>query len=239
MQIIEFQEPIMFHTDLNPKLWKGDKLLPEVRLKLLENAREFIAFLKLESLPLRDIVITGSNTNLTYTDKSDLDLHIIVDMDQLYDGSELVRQFFDSKRRLWNKSYDPVIRSVPVEVYVEDDEEVVHGNAYSLMEDKWLRKSLQKKMDIDDRSVRAKFNQMTRDISRILERADSTEDFARLMKKIKDYRQSGLDSHGEFGTENLVFKALRNNGWLERIDKERTELVTRLLSLKEKQDIFA
>ncbi len=239
MKIFEFQLPIIFHNQLNPKLWKDEELLPEVRLKLLATAKEFISFLKMESLPLRDIVITGSNTNLTYTDKSDLDLHIIVDMDKIYDGMDLVRQFFDSKRRLWNKTYDITVRSIPVEIYVEDDDETVEGNAYSLMTAQWLRKRpTTKAVDINERSVQAKYLQMVRDIKRALERADSTDDFTRLMKKIKDYRQSGLDRYGEFSTENLVFKSLRNNGWLETIDSQRTELVNRLLSLKEKQDIF-
>jgi hypothetical protein len=238
MKIFEFQLPVTFHNQLNPKLWKDEELLPEVRLKLLASAREFISFLKMENLPLRDIVITGSNTNLTYTDKSDLDLHIIVDMDKIYDGNDLVRQFFDSKRRLWNKTYDVTVRSIPVEVYVEDNDETVQGNAFSLMSAQWLKRLPLDRVDINERSVKAKYLQMVRDIKRALERADSTDDFTRLMKKIKDYRQSGLDRYGEFSTENLVFKSLRNNGWLETIDQQRTELVNKMLSLKEKQDIF-
>ena len=238
MKIFEFQLPVLFHNQLNPKLWKDEEILPEVRLKLLATAKEFISFLKMEDLPLRDIVITGSNTNLTYTDKSDLDLHIIVDMDQIYDGNELVRQFFDSKRRLWNKTYDITVRSIPVEIYVEDNDETVQGNAYSLLTAQWLKRLPLDRIDIDERSVKAKYQQMIRDLKRELDRADSTDDFARLMKKIKDYRQSGLDRHGEFSTENLVFKSLRNNGWLEIIDQQRTQLVNRMLSLDEKLDIF-
>ena len=231
MQIIEFQQPIMFHTQLNPYLWNGQELKDPVRLKLLEVAKNFIAFLKIDSIPLRDIIITGSNTNWTYTPHSDLDLHIIVDMQKVYNGGSLVQQFFDSKRRLWNKTYDPLIHSIPVEIYVEDDEETVEGNAFSLLTAEWITQKPLTQTEYNDRSVRAKYQAITRGIDRALDRADHPEDIKRIMHKLKSYRQSGLDQHGEYSTENLVFKALRNNGWLERINKQQVSLTNKILSL--------
>lgn len=233
MQILEFQTPIMFHTSLNPKLWNGDELQAEVRLKLLETAREFMQSLKLDKIPLRDLIITGSNTSYTYTPHSDLDLHIIVDKAEIYGGSELVDQFFDSKRRLWNNTYDVQMRGIPVEIYVEDDDETVEGNAYSLLTNEWLeRKDVQRDAKYDDRAVRAKYSSLSREIARYLKRADDREDIARLMDKLKSYRQSGLDKYGELSTENLVFKALRNNGDLEKIQNRKIDLTNTKLSLK-------
>lgn len=231
MQIIEFQQPIMFHTTLNPYLWNGQELGNPVRVKLLEIAKNFIEFLKVESIPLRDIIITGSQCNWTYTPHSDLDLHIIVDMQRVYNGSALVEQFFDSKRRLWNKTYDPLIHNIPVEIYVEDDDEHVEGNAYSLLTDQWLTQKPLTQTEYNDRSVRAKFNSITRGIERSLARADHPEDMTRIMRKLKSYRQSGLDQHGEYSTENLVFKALRNAGWLDKINKQQVSLTNKVLSL--------
>jgi len=233
MQILEFQSPIMFHTSLNPKLWDGDKLQSEVRLKLLETAKEFLAYLKLDKIPLRDIIITGSNTSYTYTPHSDLDLHIIVAKEEIYGGNELVDQFFDSKRRLWNNTYDIVMRGVPVEIYVEDDDETVEGNAYSILTDEWIeRKDAQQDTSYDDRAVRAKYRWLSREIKRYISRADDKEDITRLMDKLKNYRQSGLDKFGELSTENLVFKALRNNGDIERIQNRKIDIVNKNLSLK-------
>jgi hypothetical protein len=233
MQILEFQTPIMFHTSLNPKLWNGDELQDDVRLRLLENAKEFMSFLKLEKIPLRDIIVTGSNTGFTYTPHSDLDLHIIVDMQKIYGGNELVEQFFDSKRRLWNNTYDIQMRGIPVEIYVEDDDETVEGNSYSLLTNEWVeRKDVNGKTSYDDRAVRAKYKWLSKEIKRYLTRADSRDDITKLMTKIKNYRQSGLDKNGELSTENLVFKALRNNGDLERIENRKIDIVNTKLSLK-------
>jgi len=40
--------------------------------------------------------------------------------------------------------------------------------------------------------------------------------YEELKNKIKRYRQAGLDKSGEYSTENLVFKILRNSGYLEK-----------------------
>lgn len=233
MQILEFQTPIMFHTSLNPKLWNGDELQAPVRLKLLQTAREFMESLKLDKIPLRDLIITGSNTSYTYTPHSDLDLHIIVAKEEIYGGSELVDQFFDSKRRLWNNVYDIQMRGIPVEIYVEDDDETVEGNAYSLLTNEWIeRKDVQRDAKYDERAVRAKYRWLSREIERYLARADDREDISRLMTKLKNYRQAGLDKYGELSTENLVFKALRNNGDLEKIEDRKIDLTNTKLSLK-------
>lgn len=226
----------MFHTKLNPKLWQSDdELRPEVRDKLIEHAYMFIKSLDITDLPLKDVVITGSNTNLTYTPHSDLDLHIIVDMDTIYKGVDIVNKFFDSRRRLWNQTYDVEIRGITVEVYVEDDDDTVVGNAYSILTQQWLRREPLIKTQYDDRSVRAKSQSLERVIDRVIQRSDAAEDMDQIMNKLRQYRQAGLDNMGEFSTENLVYKSLRNQGLLKKISDRRTELINTKLSLKEKQ----
>lgn len=231
MQIQEFIQPVMFHTQLNPKLWLDEDLKSEVHVKLLMHAREFIKSLKMDSLPLVDIIITGSNTNLTYTPQSDLDLHIIVDMDKVYNGSPLVQQFFDSKKRLWNHTYNVELYGIPVEIYVEDNDETVKGNVYSLMTNRWLVRQPITQTKYDDRSVRAKFNYLKRTVDRLMDQADSKDDLTRLMDRLRKYRQAGLDKHGEMSTENLAFKALRNSGYIDKIRERQVELTNNLLSL--------
>ena len=55
-----------------------------------------------------------------------------------------------------------------------------------------------------------------------------------LKNKIKKYRQAGLDSNaGEFSTENLVFKVLRNTGYLEKMVEFKNDYLTKELSLNE------
>lgn len=231
MQIQEFVKPIMFHTSLNPKLWAGEQLKPEVHIKLLQHAQEFIKTLDLDQLPLVDIVITGSNTAMTYTDKSDLDLHIIVNMAEIFGGGPMVQQFLDSKKRLWNMTYDVTLYGIPVEIYVEDDDQMVRGNKYSLVTNQWVQRVPLTKTQYDDRSVRAKTNYIQRQITRAIEAADDAGDLKKIQTKLGQYRQAGLDKHGEFSTENLVYKSLRNAGFLDQIRERQVELTTQKLSL--------
>ena len=51
------------------------------------------------------------------------------------------------------------------------------------------------------------------------------EKLDKIWKKIKDYRQSGLDSQGgEFSIGNLVFKLLRRNGYISHIFDLKKEM---------------
>ena len=57
------------------------------------------------------------------------------------------------------------------------------------------------------------------------------------MKTIKKYRQAGLDLNGEFGPENLAFKALRTQGIIKRLYEKLDELHSERLSLPENKVI--
>ena len=49
--------------------------------------------------------------------------------------------------------------------------------------------------------------------------------------KLKKYRKSGLDKGGELSYENMIFKFLRRNGYLEKLFTFKNELMDRKLSL--------
>ena len=68
-----------FHDELNPKLWDGLELKPEVKEKLNEIAEAFKEYLDIPEDAILDIRITGSSASYNYTEYSDLDLHLIID----------------------------------------------------------------------------------------------------------------------------------------------------------------
>ncbi len=231
MEIFEFIQPVIFHKTLNPKLWDGENLRQDVLVKLLKHAELFLQSLKLDSIPLRDIIITGSNTNFTYTNYSDLDVHVVVDFDKVY-GGKLVDDFFNAKKSLWNATYDVTIHGIPVEIYVENSAEPVEGNSYSLLTQQWLVKKPLHKTQYNDRSVKAKTRWLESQMKKALSKVDDLSDIDRLKKALKNYRQAGLDKYGEFSTENLVYKSIRNAGWFEKLKEKQIDLVNTQLSLK-------
>lgn len=106
--------------ELNPKLFKGEELKPEVKDKLLEIVDKFKESLKEDEvdLDIKDVELVGSNVGYNYTKNSDLDLHIIADVTK-FDEDDLVEKLYNAYRRLFNDKYDISIYGIPVEIYVE------------------------------------------------------------------------------------------------------------------------
>ena len=81
MRLRELEESssqlVTVNRRLNPKLWHNGDLDLEVSAKLQDIAEAFEKFIGID-LPVIDYTITGSNANYTWTEHSDLDLHLIV-----------------------------------------------------------------------------------------------------------------------------------------------------------------
>ena len=60
------------------------------------------------------------------------------------------------------------------------------------------------------------------------------ESMNKVKDKLKKYRVAGLEEGGEMSDENLVFKVLRRNGYIEKLFNFKTEYQDKKLSLKEK-----
>lgn len=117
-------EDIEKHDELNPKLWdESGNLKPEVREKILEIAKEFTDGLKEDGIKfdLKDIRLVGSNCSYNYTDKSDLDVHLIMDTDSLECPDDLYPLLYSAYRSLFNGKLDIDFYGIPVELYVETE----------------------------------------------------------------------------------------------------------------------
>ena len=55
----------------------------------------------------------------------------------------------------------------------------------------------------------------------------------KLKDKIKKYRSCGLERGGEYSNENLVFKFLRRNGYIQKLFDNKNELIDKTLSMQE------
>ena len=227
-------DAVKFNDHLNPRLWTADEhLRPEVREQLLRIAEDFRESLGISDLDLRDITISGSNAAYTYTPNSDIDLHLVVDVpdDKVY------RELFNAKKFQYNEQHDITIGGADVELYVQDDKEPhISQGVYSVLNNKWLSVPRRVKSVVDDTSTRNKFETVGHQIERAI-RSGNIKRMSRLIDKIKKMRQTGLEAHGEFGPENLVFKMLRTQGKIKQLYDARTAAKDRELSLKEKAPV--
>jgi len=222
---------IAYHHTLNQDVWDHDELRVDVRYKLLEIAKRFIEYLEIPNFKLVDVILRGSLVNYNYTQYSDFDLHIVTDFAAI-DG-DITEPFYMAKKKIWNDEHDITIKGHEVELYVEDkDAKNVSEGTYSVLDNRWLRVPEYRKPDIDDSAVSAKARDLMTQINRAI-KAGSVEDIQRLQDKIKSMRQAGLDKGGEFSTENLAFKIVRNKGYLDKLYKNKNQKFDQELSLDE------
>ena len=62
---------------------------------------------------------------------------------------------------------------------------------------------------------------------------DANDIIKKYRDKLKKYRTSGLQEGGEYSDENLVFKALRRNGYIEKLINLQNKHMDKNLTLKE------
>ena len=231
---------IKMNDTLCPMIWESDeKLKPEVREILLKNAKRFIEFSDVENLKFNDIILTGSLANFNYTEDSDLDVHIIMDFNQISENKDFVGDFLKLKKQLWAEKLPIQVKGYDVEMYFQDSKEPHHSSGiYSLVKDKWIRKPIKKIINVDMADVQLKAADLINNIEELEDNKDS-EGFLKKLKqlknKIKKYRQTGLNKEGgEFSVENLVFKILRHSGFLEKMTNMQNDYLTDELTLSEK-----
>ena len=99
----KFCEAYELHKTLNPKLWVNDKLIDEVADALKETVQEFLKYIEIP-LNIVDVDIVGSNASYNYNDKSDIDLHIIVNNELRYMDDALLQQLYDTKKTSYNRN---------------------------------------------------------------------------------------------------------------------------------------
>lgn len=227
---------IKVHSELNQKLWKGEKLRPRVRKRLLKIAADFIDWLDVP-LNVSDITFTGSLANFNYSKYSDIDLHLILDFAKIDENQDLVRDFLLAKKSLWNDDHDIFIRGSEVEIYTENIGDPHHSTGiYSVLNDKWIKKpeKQQKEKIIDYYGVIHKANQLADliDSAINLSSLDKLEKIELLKDKIKKMRQCGLEKEGEFSIENLAYKLLRNKGYIKKLWDESSRVYDSLMSME-------
>ena len=225
--LFEQADFVTVNRRLNPKLWENDSLKPEIKKQLVKIAEVFEEFIGID-LEVIDYTITGSNANYMWTEYSDLDLHIIVK--GMPDEKE--RELYNAKKALWAEEHNITVKGLPVECYVQGSEEEHHSTGvYSILADQWLEKPKKVKPKIDDAAVKAKKNSLHHDIETALLSKDITK-LRAVKQKITQMRKAGLEKAGEWSTENLVFKILRNLGMIDKLTQEIRDLEDEELSLE-------
>jgi hypothetical protein len=229
--------------DLNREFWGREDLLDQkIKENLLQIAKDFMERSEVSNVPIKDMTFTGSLANYNYSKYSDIDLHIIIDFDDVDENSDLVKEFFDFKRALWNQNHKILINGYEVEIYVQDVKEPhVSTGVYSVLDDQWLTKPDREETDIDYDNIKKKSKSLIDEIDDIerIEEIDvgvlekKLNKINRLREKIRKFRKIGLETDGEYSIENLTFKVLRRNGYLKKLSDLKKNTYDEMMSLEE------
>jgi 8-oxo-dGTP pyrophosphatase MutT (NUDIX family) len=231
LESFNLDDAVKFHDRLNPRIWdEREQMRPEVRERLLTIANDFREFLGVRDLDLEDITISGSNAAYTYTPHSDIDLHLVVRMPD----DEVYQELFRAKKYQYNQEHNIRIGGYDVELYVQDSSQPHHSQGiYSIQDDAWVSVPRRVKATIDDDAARNKYEDLVARIESAVESNDS-EHIGAVLNKIKTMRQAGLEQQGEFGVDNIVFKMLRSQGYIQRLVDARNRARDQELSLSER-----
>lgn len=229
-------EAFEVHDTLNPKLWDTETmvLLVDVRDAIYDIVEEFrdnvLDMTGIEINPV-DIQLLGSNASYNYTEYSDLDVHIILNFELLDTNEDLVQALFNLQKSNFNANYDITIKGIDVELYVEDIKaSAVSNGIYSIMTSEWIKKPEPIK-DIPEVDIEDDLDDWKADINDVLD-SNSVHDIGNLIDELYLMRKNGLQSEGEYGAKNQIFKEIRNLGLLNDLKDAYIKLRSKELSLE-------
>jgi hypothetical protein len=194
--------------------------------------------LKIPKVDIDDIIVTGSIVNYNWSDYSDVDLHIVIDISEVDDNMDLAKDYLNAKRWVWNEQHNITLGGFEVEIYMQDVNEPHHSTGvYSILGNKWEIKPKKFDEEYDRANVKKKSSDLMNRIESLeseISKGDYDEligKIEKLRKKIKRMRSAGLSDKGEYSVENITFKVLRRTGYMGRLLDLQTKAYDLSLSI--------
>lgn len=230
-----------FYSDeLNPDIWEREEgkrksqwvLEESIRKKLLEIGEDFFSKFKeiFGEREYKDIILTGSLANYNYTEFSDFDVHVMMDLKGIDDDHpEILNEAIQGIRFRWNLRHDIKIKGYEVELFLQSiDDPDASTATYSLVNNSWIKYPKYNVPSVDELELERKYLGYVYDINQLETRllhgskipSNSKELYKRaksLKEKIQKMRGESLKEKGEFSIGNLTFKKLRSTGYIEKI----------------------
>ena len=224
---------LRFTEILNPTFWIGDSLKPEVNEALMKFAEAFAAYVDLDERAIVDVLLLGGNAGYNYTQYSDLDVHIVVDPKYIPDcNPDLLDQYYMDKKTLWELTHNITIYGVKAEPYIERPKVTRKKSqgVYSIMKKTWIQEPEKVRGEVEEKEIEKKVNNFKTKIDAFIKN-ENVDGLRELVKKLRDSRSVSLQKYGEYGFENMVFKELRNQGYIDKVRTVVVNLKSKNLSL--------
>ena len=223
-----------YNKVLCPELWDNYQHLdPRVRVNLLRMAYDFYEKPKFPA-KIIDVYLMGSIANYNWSPDSDIDVHVIIDYNQLKMLPETANKVVKIASAQWNLEHEISVKGHKVELNIQNfTEKKPHVTGiYSLVKDVWIRKPFLETPQIDKQTVQVQFMGMKKYLGDVIA-SKNRETMKEAKTYIDAYRQYGLDNHGELSIENIVFKILRSRGIIKSLKDAINITYDQEMSVKE------
>jgi len=209
-----------FNTELQPHIWEGAQLRPEVRKATLDMVDRLVRDSGIDGLTVDDVALVGSIASYEYNDTSDFDVHVFVHADgvaaqQLSASTALLSSNIEQRQEGRIHFY-----GLPVEVHfyagAPEAERVPGVGRFSILRNEWIEKPLQHPENFDRAQMAGdmkgfidRYNRLVSEFSAANKGFDCTR-LSDLDDEISSYRSASFDTDlGPRNTQNLAFRALR------------------------------
>ena len=226
-------------SNLHGDFWSEKTFDPEISEVLKQIVEDVIGSMDIKA-EVKDIVITGSIASYNWHKLSDIDLHILLDFEEINEDFELVKRMLDQSRINWNKAHDIMIKDHEVELYFQDANEDHKSNGvWSLVSEAWLVEPEIESPELDLKTTEKKAEMLVKSIDHIENLIDDNkmpeayQCASKLKNKISKLRSTGLSRVGIYSPENMAFKMLRNSKYLEKLSNFKIKAYDAMMSLNE------
>jgi hypothetical protein len=216
----ELKSTLQYHEELNPSIWDGFELKDDVRNKLIEIGRTWVTWANIPVEAVKEMILVGGNANYNYTPHSDIDLHILVDTDAIPNCPDFIDDYLKDKKQLWSLTHDIKIHGNDVEIYAQDmnDGFAKDQGVFSVTDNHWIAEPVHQEVNLSNPNIIKKVQEYIEQIDSLIASNAEDESFQKLKEKFRDMRTGSIAKYGEFSHGNLIFKELRNLGYLDKMN---------------------
>lgn len=220
-ELAESVEGILdFKTELEPLLWNGMDLQPQVRDRAGRLAERIVSELGVPGTVVEDIVVLGSLASYEYDDYSDVDIHVFVRIDDDQRDIDTLRRYITQFNYVNVRKYEGLtFYGYPVEimVYTGDPSSQIQAGVgmYSIVSGAWLNEPTQNLNSFDEDAIyldAKRYITLYNEVAAAFNARPVGFDcsrFTSLAAEMRRYRTEGIGLHGIRSTPNLTYRMLR------------------------------
>lgn len=256
-QITQADESVIdpIKKDLNSKFFDGMKLKPRIRKSMLNLFNFMISKLPFEN-KIQEYILeknfVGSMTSFQWSDESDIDLHLVVDDEQLaedhnLDSIETLQILRNSIKKLNDKFY---MLGYQIEFYIQGKNEPFYSDGvYNIEYNTWIKsptiqkydkekvkeakelaKSYKKYISKKITSILKKYKKNKKNIENLKNDLDYIKNER---ERIREERNKAIYIEGSNSIINMKFSFLRRLGILKKLKDVEEKLETIIFEIVE------